>query len=184
MLEGESPRITGLTAGPVLRPWREGFTLLEIIVVVVILAIAAAMVVPMMSSGAQTKVLAAAQMLAADMEYAKSMAITRGRVYRVTFDEAGESYQLEDQDGAVLAHPVNKGFNYVFDFDGSRLDGVQIEGADFDGTTMTQVRFDSLGSPYNGDGDPLNSGVITLRAGAWTQTIRVEPVTGIITLDD
>jgi type II secretion system protein H len=182
MLEGESPRNTSLTVGPISKPWREGFTLLEIIVVVVIMAIAAAMVVPMMSSGAETKVLAAAQMMAADMEYAKSMAITRGRFYQVTFDVAGEAYQLEDQDGTVIAHPVNKGFDYVFDFDGSRLDGVEIDSADFDGTT--QVRFDSLGSPYNGDGTPLNSGVITLQAGAWTQTIRVEPVTGIITIDD
>ena len=119
--------------------------------VVVILAIAAVMVVPMMSSGAGTKVLAAAQMVAADLEYAKSMAITRGRFYRVTFDSAGQSYQVEDPDGTVIAHPVNKGLNYVFDFDGGRLDGVQIDSADFDGTA--QVRFDSLGSPYNGDGE-------------------------------
>jgi prepilin-type N-terminal cleavage/methylation domain-containing protein len=182
MLEGESPRITGLTVGPISKPWREGFTLLEIMVVVVILAIAAAMVVPMMSSGAGTKVLAAAQMLAADLEYAKSMAISRGGRYRVAFDVGANAYQVEDPNGDVIDHPVIKGNSYVFDFDGSPLDGVHIESADFDGTT--EVQFDSLGSPYNGGGAPLNSGVITLQAGAMTQTIRVEPVTGFITVDD
>jgi type II secretion system protein H len=182
MREGVSTRIADRTAGSVGRPGQGGFTLLEIIVVLLILAIAAAMVVPMMSSGAETQVLAAAQMVAADLEYAKSMAITRGRFYRVSFDSTEQNYQLEDQDGAVIAHPVNKGFNYEIDFDSGRLDGVQINSVDFDGTT--QVRFDSLGSPYNGDGSPLNSGVITLQAGTWTQTIRVEPVTGVITIDD
>jgi prepilin-type N-terminal cleavage/methylation domain-containing protein len=187
MLESESPRITSLTAGPVSRPWREGFTLLEIIVVVVILAMAAAMVVPMISSGAETKVLAAAQMLAADLEYAKSMAMTRGHDYGARFDVDENRFQVEDFDvpanPVVIAHPVNKGFNYVFDFDGGRLDGVQIEDPNFNGGSV--IRFDGLGSPHDEEGHDLTSrGSITLQAGDWTQTVRVEPVTGVITIDD
>jgi len=180
MLEGSSPRIVRLTAWPVSRHGRGGFTVLEIIVVVVILAIAAAMVVPMISSGETTKVLAAAQRVAADLEYAKSMAITSGCYYRVAFDTAAGSYQLEGQNGAVIAHPVNAGTNYVVSFNGGQLDGVQIVSANFDGTH--EVRFDGLGSPYNGSGNHLTSGVITLQGGALTQTIRVEPVTGVITI--
>ena len=182
MVKQARSRIAAVITGRSRPSGPGGFSLLEVIIVVVILAIAAAMVVPMISSGAGTKVMAAAQMVAADLEYAKSMAVTRGRRYRVTFDAVGESYQVEDPNGVVIAHPVNLGFNYVFDFDGSRLDGVQIVSADFDGTN--QVQFDSLGSPHNGGGGPLNSGVITLQAGSLTQTIRVEPVTGVITIHD
>jgi prepilin-type N-terminal cleavage/methylation domain-containing protein len=161
---------------------RRGFTLLEIMMVVLILAIAAAMAVPLMSSGAATKASAAAQMVAADLEYARSMAFTRGHVYRVTFDAGAESYQVQDQDGAVIAHPVNQGSTYHVQFGTGQLTGVQIVSANFDGTH--QVRFDALGSPYNGNGTPLNSGVIILQGGSTTQTIRVEPVTGVIRIDD
>jgi prepilin-type N-terminal cleavage/methylation domain-containing protein len=163
-------------------PRRKGFSLLEIIVVVVILMIAAVMTVPLMSSGAGTKTLAAAQMVAADLEYARSMAFTRGHVYRVTFDAGAGRYQVEDPNGAVVLHPVNQGSSYIVELGGGRLDGVQISSVSFDGTA--QVRFDALGSPYNGHGTPLNSGVITLQAGSHSQTIHIEPVTGLITIDD
>ena len=163
-------------------PQRKGFTLLEIIVVVVILMIAAVMTVPLMSSGAGTKTLAAAQMVAADLEYARSMAFTRGHIYRVTFDTGAGRYQVEDQDGVVVAHPVNRGSSYIVKFAGGRLDGGRIDSVSFDGTV--QVRFDALGSPYNGHGTPLNSGVVTLQAGSHSQTVHIEPVTGLITVDD
>jgi len=44
------------------------------------------------------------------------------------------------------------------------------------------VKFDYLGSPYNGNDNPLNSGVISLQAGGSTATINVEPVTGFISV--
>ena len=181
MLEGSNPRRVRLEARLVSRHGRDGFTLLEIIVVVVILAIAAVMVVPMMSSGAATKVLAAAQRVAADLDYAKSMAITHGCVYRVAFIST-KQYQLEDQNGAVVAHPVNAGTHYVVDLAGGAMDGVEITSTSFDGTH--EVRFDSLGSPYNGSGNHLTSGVITLHGGDCQQTIRVKPMTGVITIGD
>jgi prepilin-type N-terminal cleavage/methylation domain-containing protein len=181
MLKVADPRIIHGTQGCTRQAGRRGFTLVELMMVVLILAIAAAMVVPMMSSGGGTKVLAAAQAVAADLEYAKSMAIARSRFYRVTFDSANERYQVEDQNGVVITHPVYLGSTYVVQLDAGRLAGVQITSAEFDGTH--QIRFDHLGSPYNGDGTPLNSGVIQLEAGSFTQTIRIEPVTGLITID-
>ena len=186
MLQCTISRTAGGRAGTCQARHPSGFTLIEIIVVVVILAIAAAMVVPMMSSGSATKTLAAAQMVAADLEYAKSMAVSRGRPYGVTFDADAERYQVEEGNQVthiwtVIDHPVNKGFDYVTNFNEGRLDGVQIVSTDFDGTN--QVRFDHLGSPHDGDDNPLNSGVITLRADSFTQTIRVTPVTGVITIE-
>jgi prepilin-type N-terminal cleavage/methylation domain-containing protein len=158
-----------------------GFTIIEIVIVVVVIAIAAMIVVPMMSSATSMQARSAVNMIAADLEYAKSMAISRGQDFSVVFDGATESYRIEDQNGNVVPHPVRKGFDYAMDFrNDRRLNKVDIVSVDFDGTN--QVKFDYLGSPYNGNDNPLNSGVISLQAGGVTKTVSVEPVTGYISI--
>jgi prepilin-type N-terminal cleavage/methylation domain-containing protein len=158
-----------------------GFTLVELLIVVAIISIAALTAIPMMSSAASMQIRSAANMLAADLEYAKSMAISRAQNYSVVFDVGAESYQIEDQYGNVLPHPVKKGFNYVIDFQNDgRLNKVDISSVDFD--TTSEVKYDYLGSPYNGGGTPLNSGVVNLQAGGTTTTVTVEPVTGFVSI--
>ena len=158
-----------------------GFTLVELLIVIAIISIAALTAIPMMSSAASMQIRSAANMLAADLEYAKSMAISRAQNFSVVFDVSADSYQIEDQYGNVLPHPVKKGFNYVVDFQNDgRLNKVDIISVDFDSTS--EVKYDYLGSPYNGSGTPLNSGVVSLQAGGTTTTVTVEPVTGFISI--
>jgi len=170
-----------------LRGINSGFTLVELLIVIAIITIAALTAIPMMSSAASVQIRSAANMLTADLEYAKSMAISRGQYFSVVFDTTAESYQIfEDQSGTLvpIKHPVKKGFDYEINFstDG-RLNKVDIVDADFDGTS--EVKFDYLGSPYNGGSPPtpLNSGVINLQAGGTTTTVRVEAVTGFISIE-
>ena len=150
-----------------------GFTIIEILIVVVILAIAAMTAIPMMSSAGSVQVRSVSNMIAADLEYAKSLAISRGQSFWVVFDEDAESYRIEDQDRKTILHPVKKGFDYVIDFKNEGLGRVDISDADFDGAS--EVRFDYLGSP-----DP--GGAVHLQAGTTSATISVEPVTGYITV--
>jgi len=152
-----------------------GFTLLELLIVIVVLAIAALTAIPMMSSAATLQIRSAANMIAADLEYAKSMSISRGQSYSVVFDTVAESYQIEDQAGIVIGHPVKKGFNYIVNFRNDGLDQVDISSADFSGGTV--VQFNCLGSPDNG-------GSVVLQAANATVTIAVEPVTGYISITD
>lgn len=162
---------------------RDAFTLIELIVVMVILSIAAMLAVPMISSAADVQVRSAANMIAADLDYAKSMAISRQQYYSVVFDSANESYEVHDKDGNVIEHPVKTGFLFEVDLQSdSRLSRVDIVSADFD--SQTSVTFDYLGSPYSGTGtgNPLNSGQITLQAGSFSMTITVEPMTGYVTI--
>jgi prepilin-type N-terminal cleavage/methylation domain-containing protein len=155
---------------------RKGFTLVEIIIVVVILAIAAMTAIPMMSSGGSVQVRSAANMIAADLEYAKSMSISRGQNYSVVFDKSTESYRIVDQSNNIIPHPVKKGFYYIVDFkNDGRLSKVDITNVNFNSTD--RVKFDCLGSPDNG-------GTISLNAGGPTATITVEPVTGFITISN
>jgi len=169
-------------AGYDLRGVSSGFTLVELIIVIVIISIAALTAIPMMSSAAGMQIRSAANMLTADLEYAKSMSISKGQNYSVVFDKNTESYWIEDQDDNVIPHPVKKGFGYVIDFQNDgRLDKVDIVDVDFD--TTSEVKFDYLGSPYNGSNSPLNSGVVILQAGKTTTTVRVEAVTGFISIE-
>lgn len=165
--------------------YTDGFTLVEVLIVIVILAIAAAVVVPMASSAGGTQIRAATNMLAADLEYAKSLAISTGRMHWVVFDKTAETYQIEDVNG-VIPHPIKKGTaTYVVDFQSDgRLDRVDIVDASFDLTS--RVGFDYLGSPFSGSGSgsPLNNGVVTLQASGVTKTVNVEPVTGFISISD
>jgi len=171
-------------AGMTMRPVRkqEGFTIIEIMIVVVIIVIAAMMAIPLAGSAASIQIRSAANMIAADLEYAKSMAISRQKIYAVVFDESADSYQIEDPNG-IIDHPVKKGFKYVVNFrSDSRLSKVDIASADLDGTN--EIKFDYLGSPYNGDSDPLNNGVITLQTGEMVTMVNIEPVTGFISIEN
>ena len=164
-----------------LRDRIRGFTLVELLIVIVIISIAALTAIPMMSSAAGMQIRSAANMLAADLEYAKSMAISRAQNFSVIFDVNAESYRIEDQYGNILPHPVKKGFTYVIDFQNDgRLDKVDIVSVDFDSTN--KITFDYLGSPYNGNPGPLNNGVINLQAGGTIITVAVEPVTGYVSI--
>lgn len=152
-----------------------GFTTIEILIVVVIIAIAAFTAIPMMSSAASMQIKSASNMIIADLEYAKSIAISRSQNYSVVFDTIAESYEIHDQSGTVIPHPIKKGFDYIIDFQNdSRLNKVNINSVDFNGTSS--VQFDSLGSPDNG-------GTISIQAGGNTITITVEPVTGYVRVE-
>ena len=162
---------------------RKGFTLVEVIIVVVILSIAAMMAIPMMSSAGSVQIRSAADAIAADLEYARSMAISRQRMYSVVFDIGNESYQIQDDTDTVIKHPVKRGFDYIIDFkNDNRMKKVDIFSVNFDGTAA--IKFDYLGSPYDGGGNPLNSGNITLRADGSTVIITIEPVTGFISISN
>jgi prepilin-type N-terminal cleavage/methylation domain-containing protein len=152
-----------------------GFTLIEIIAVIVIIAIAALIAIPVISSASGTQLRSAANMIAADLEYAKSMAISRQKPYKVIFDKNANSYRIQDQTG-VIGNPFKPGSNYIVTFStDSSLSRVGIVNVNFAGAS--QVEFNYLGSPDNG-------GVVNLAVGTETATITVEPVTGFITISD
>ncbi len=159
-----------------VKKYQKGFTLIEMLIVVVILSIAAMAAIPMFSSGADMQIRSAANMIASDLEYARSMAISRGQNYSVVFNDTTESYSIKDQTGTVINHPVKKGFPYTINFKtDSRLSKVNISSTNLTGDTVT---FEPIGSPVG----LTVEGTISLSAGSITATVNVEPVTGFITI--
>jgi prepilin-type N-terminal cleavage/methylation domain-containing protein len=158
------------------------FTLVEVIIVLMIIGIVAAIVIPMHVSAASTELKTAANMIASDLEYAKSMAISTGKSYFVVFDTSAEGYCIKDAGGQVITHPVHIGANYAVSFAGDgRLDKVDIVSTTF-GAANT-IKFDSLGSPFDGTGAALNNGVVQLSAESQTMKVKIEPVTGYISIE-
>ncbi len=163
---------------------QRGFTLIEMVLVVMIIGIAAACVVPMFTSAASFQVKSAADMIAADLEYVKSLSISKQQPYSVVFDNSNESYEIRDPNGNVITNPVTqKPYEFNFTQD-SRVNSVDINVADFDGSSA--VTFDDLGSPYSGTdlSSPLNSGTVDITAGEYQTTVKVEAVTGYISIID
>ncbi len=172
MISYQNRRICGCCAG---------FSLVEILIIIVVLLVAAAMSVPMISGAADMQVRSGSSKIAADLEYAKNMAITNQKTYTVTFDTNANSYQLSDSDG-VIDHPFENG-SFVVNFStDSRFKRVSIDSADFD--SSNSVTYDYLGCPYSGTTvtSPLNLGEVTLSADSVTATVSVEPATGYVTI--
>ncbi|MCE5186318.1 MAG: prepilin-type N-terminal cleavage/methylation domain-containing protein [Planctomycetaceae bacterium] len=163
-----------------------GFTLIELIVVIVILSIAALVAVPMMSSAADMQVRSAANRIAADMDYAKNLAMTHQKAYTLVFNPSAESYDLrETATDAVISDPMRTSESYAINFTAdSRLSQVDIVSADFDSDVSNAVTFNYVGCPYRGKGltDALAVGRITLRADNFTLYVDIEPVTGYVTI--
>ena len=126
----------------------------------------------------------AANMITADIEYARSLSISTGQSYSVVFDASIDEYHIEDSVGTTIAHPVKKGFDYQVSFpDDGRVSNVDITAATFGSTSA--IKFDYLGSPYDGDGNPFNSsGIISIQAGDALITISIEAVTGFISISE
>jgi len=159
-----------------------GFTLIELMIVIVIIGITAAIAVPLMSSAASVQIRAAGGIVAADLEYAKSRAIATGQQHKVVFDVGNDSYEIRkvvNLTDEAIEHPVTKKNQYAVNFatDG-RLDRVSINSASFGGTST--VTFDSLGSPVG----LLAEGTVVLQAGGISRTVKVEAVTGFISVSD
>jgi len=162
---------------------KNGFTMIELFVVMAILAITALLAVPMISSATDVQVSSAAQMIAADLAYAKSLAINSQKNYTVSFDLQNDSYQILDSIGNIIENPRKSGSLFQIDLRSEHgVEKVDITAVDFD--SQTAVTFDYLGSPYSGTttASHLDAGQISLNARNFNMDIEIAPVTGNITI--
>ncbi|MEJ5259435.1 MAG: prepilin-type N-terminal cleavage/methylation domain-containing protein [Anaerohalosphaeraceae bacterium] len=166
------------------RSIRRGFTLIEIVVVLVILSITALLAVPVFGTAADMQVRAAADKIAADLDYAKGLAVTRQKTYTVVFFPLEERYQVQDAAGTVLPHPLRSGRQFVENFSvDRRTKKVDVVSTTFSGDAVT---FDYLGTPYSGTdtANRLNeAGWITIQADSFVLYVKIEPVTGYISVE-
>jgi len=169
-----------------------GFTLVELILVVLILSIAAVIAIPMFSSAADIQVRSTANRIAADLDYARGLAITRQKNYAVVFYPASESYDIREAGLSIIKNPLDSK-DFLVDLTADhRISGVDIFSANFDTAADNAITFDYLGTPYKGNATPLpenkltGTGWITLKSkdGKFVVYVKIEMLTGYVTITD
>jgi len=148
------------------------FTLVELLVVVVIMAVTGAMIVPMLAGAGEVEALSAARVIATDLQYAQSVAITEQTPITVQFYTNTDRYSVSNTSG-LLKHPMTRK-DYLVDFATSEgFDQCDLASANFEGDQT--VVFDELGAPDAG-------GSVTVLGGSQTYRIDVSSVTGTVTV--
>lgn len=72
-----------------------GLTLIELLIVVAVMGILAGLVLPSSNPSLHDQLRSAAQILAGDLAYGRSLAVTHNSRYQFTFDPSGNRYILE-----------------------------------------------------------------------------------------
>jgi prepilin-type N-terminal cleavage/methylation domain-containing protein len=176
---------------------RTGLTLIEMLMVVSIIGILAGTAIISMSPAGNSQIRAVAEIVAEDLSYVRSLAVTYNSQYLLTFDAAGNRYVLRHSgsNAALNTLPTGARVTYstnaaqqVFDFDDmpALADGVRLMGVRTGGTTPTTVttlEFGPLGQTTQSEATII---WLTIGRGDGLRfiSITVDPVSGLTTIGD
>lgn len=73
---------------------RPALTLIELLLTLAVLGILAAVLIPQLSGDLPERLSSAAQVISADLDYARSLAVANNTRYRITFDVPNNEYKL------------------------------------------------------------------------------------------
>ena len=155
--------------------------MIEIVIVVILVGIMSALALPRFVSPSASL---AARRLAADIQYAKGLAIRLqtmpdGKPCCGVFFMDSSTYRVFQGDVSTAAFDPVTGGNFEVSISGLFSD------ATLDSNFGNTLKFDALGTPLDGSDAPLTSppaNEITITSGGETWTITVEPNTGKVTL--
>jgi prepilin-type N-terminal cleavage/methylation domain-containing protein len=166
------------------RPTRSAFTLIELVTVITILGIVALTVGgPVLTSIDEVRSQAAASRLVGDVRYMQRTALSSGLRAWVVFNSSSNNYRLYIEDPSnpgkagrlPITHPLDQTTDPV-QFGTGPFANVSLTSVDIDSTS--ELEFDSIGLPYDGNGQALaGTGTVRLSSGA---TINVYPVSGLV----
>jgi prepilin-type N-terminal cleavage/methylation domain-containing protein len=92
------------TIGPPASRAPRGLSLVELLITLAIVSILAAMLIPRMGQQVPDQLLAVSEIVAADMEYARSLAVINNSKYKITFTPAQNRYVLRHSGTNTLLH--------------------------------------------------------------------------------
>lgn len=149
---------------------RRAFTLIEIAAVVAIIALLTAMAIPRLErSIVRQRVEAAGRRVAADLNYARERAVHTSTAVKVLVNADARAYTL-----AGLSRTDRSDQAYAVDLTEPPyvIETVEVS---FDGGAVVT---------FNGFGHPSSGGTIRLKAGAQTETVTLDAMTGIATVGE
>lgn len=187
------------SAPPSWRKLQRGFTLVEIFMVIAIMGILAALVIPSLTPDVNTRLSAAADIVVADLAWARSLAVANNTSYSITTDATNNLYYIEHSGANPLFDtlPASPYGDYADATDRrttrlAKLPGVgppprlllaQKTFTSGSPQTVTDLEFGPLGQTSRSE--PT---VIWLTAGlsraARYLPLTIDPITGLVTVGD
>lgn len=166
---------------------RRGVSMLELMIVVSILGIIGALALPMFTGTDATRLRAAANVLAADLDAARAESIAHGENLRlVVFDDTNHAWHIAAaSDDTTPINHADTGQPYLRTIGTSglkQLQGVTISAFDLD--TASETDDNKLGFGLYGQLDQTTDATITLAAGSSTITLTVNAETGEVTIGE
>lgn len=86
----------------VAQPCRAGLSLIEVLITLAVISILAGMLMPQLQVHIPDRLSAGAQVLASDLDYARSLAVTNNSKYRLVFDVPANEYFLDHSGTSAL----------------------------------------------------------------------------------
>lgn len=176
MAAPEATTLSYPVRGEFRRAGRCAFSMIELVMVLLVIGIAAAMVVPKLESTEASRLTSAANMLAADIDYARVESITNPddtRLFIIDADHSGYTIAPSSDPTTTISHPVANGpFSIRFGSGhAAHLDGVTVMSYAFDGDRQ-------LGYGIYGQPDQADPATVTLGSGDYRLTLTIDPTTG------
>jgi type II secretory pathway pseudopilin PulG len=163
---------------------------------VALIGIFAGLAIPDANPSIHQQLISTAQIVAADVGYVQSLAVTNNSTYRLTFDAANNRYviehsganaSLDNLPAAPLRSPSDPVDQHIVDLDelpnmGATVSFFAAQTAGGSPTAVTYVEFGSLGETTRAE-----ETVIWMTSGYGAAqryiALRVNPVTGLVTID-
>jgi prepilin-type N-terminal cleavage/methylation domain-containing protein len=176
---------------------RDGYTLIELLIVISLMGIFAALLLPRFEPSVRDQLRGVAEIVAADLSYARNLSVTNDSKYTLTFNRTANSYTLQHTGANNLLdvlpptpyrHSSNSPDTQVTYLEDLPHLGatVEIVGVSSNGGSVSgfgSVEFDSLGGIDGGQ-----TFTVWLACGAGDsrryQSLTVKPITGIVTIGD
>jgi type II secretion system protein H len=147
---------------------RRAFTLVEVVLVLAITAILAALAVPRFAeANTRYRVRLAAERVARELEHARERAAARATAQTLSFNTSARSFSI-----VAMPDPDRPASTYTITLADPPW---RIE--------RLATSFSGAAATYNGYGVPGAAGTVTVAAGGYVCTVRVEALTGVVSVD-